>query len=80
MIGIVTTQLFNLQRAQSSHASFGYFVLSKPLGALFQVAAILVTAVGAHRYWRQQMNMARGKVRAGGWEIYAIMGTVFAVC
>lgn len=80
MIGIVTAQLFHLQRTESPHASFGYFALGKPLAALLQIAAIVVTAIGSHRFWRQQMNMSRGKVWAGGWEIYAIMGTMLLVC
>ncbi|KAL1303656.1 hypothetical protein AAFC00_007012 [Neodothiora populina] len=76
MIGIVTTQLFGLQRRPVKNASHGYHAFSKPLGALFQIAAMMVTMIGAHRYWRQQMSMARGKVWAGGWELYVIMGTV----
>lgn len=80
MIGVVTSQLFSLQRAVVTLPAFGYFALGKPLGALFQIAAMLVTAIGAHRFWRQQMNMARGRVWAGGWEVYAIMITMFLVC
>ena len=79
MIGIVTAQLFNLQRLTVTHPSFGYFALGKPLAALFQISAIAVTTVGAHRFWRQQMCMSRGKVQAGGWEVYAIMGTMLLV-
>ncbi|CAD0085806.1 unnamed protein product [Aureobasidium mustum] len=44
------------------------------LAGLFQSAAIVVIIIGAHRFWRQQMNMARGRVWAGGWEIWTIMG------
>lgn len=79
MIGVVTAQLFNLQASAASQPALGYFALGKPLGALFQTAAMFVTIVGAHRFWRQQINMARGKVWAGGWEVYAIMVTMFLV-
>ena len=79
MIGIVTAQLFHLQRATTKHASHGYFALGKPLAAVFQIAAILVAAIGTHRFWRQQMNMSRGKVWAGGWEVYVIMATMLLV-
>lgn len=79
MIGVVTAQLFNLQASAASQPALGYFALGKPLGALFQIAAMFVTIVGAHRFWRQQINMARGKVWAGGWEVYAIMVTMFLV-
>ena len=73
-------QLFSLQRSKSAHVTLGYFTLGKPLAALFQIAAIIVITIGAHRFWRQQMNMSRGKVWAGGWEIYVIMVTMLLVC
>ncbi|KAF1351154.1 hypothetical protein BDV97DRAFT_294434 [Delphinella strobiligena] len=76
IIGVVTAQLFNLQRLTSVHVPAGYFALSKPLGAIFQIAAVMVIVIGAHRFWRQQMNMARGKILVGGWEVYAIMATM----
>ena len=80
MIGVVVAQLFSLQVSKSPHVALGYFALGKPLAALFQITAIIVTAIGAHRFWRQQMNMSRGKVWAGGWEIYVIMVTMLLVC
>lgn len=85
MMGVITAQLFNLQRSSTTtittttHSPFGYFYLGKPLAALFQIVAMMVTVIGAHRFWRQQMNMARGKIWAGGWELYAIMGTMILV-
>ncbi|KEQ93457.1 hypothetical protein AUEXF2481DRAFT_41688 [Aureobasidium subglaciale EXF-2481] len=76
MLGIVTAQLFSLQHSPdpASDPVFGYHTLGKPLAALFQSAAIVVILIGGHRFWRQQMNMARGRVWAGGWEIWSIMG------
>ncbi|CAD0106643.1 unnamed protein product [Aureobasidium uvarum] len=75
MLGIVTAQLFSLQRSPDpkSDPVFGYHTVGKPLAGLFQSAAIVVILIGGHRFWRQQMNMARGKVWAGGWEIWTIM-------
>ncbi|KAI4756208.1 hypothetical protein E4T52_11691 [Aureobasidium sp. EXF-3400] len=75
MLGIVTAQLFSLQRSVDPEHDpiFGYHTLGKPLAGLFQSAAIVVILIGGHRFWRQQMNMARGKVWAGGWEIWSIM-------
>ncbi|KAI5246103.1 hypothetical protein E4T43_02771 [Aureobasidium subglaciale] len=81
MLGIVTAQLFSLQHLPdpASDPVFGYHTLGKPLAALFQSAAIVVILIGGHRFWRQQMNMARGRVWAGGWEIWSIMGFMLLV-
>ncbi|CAD0082328.1 unnamed protein product, partial [Aureobasidium vineae] len=81
MLGIVTAQLFSLQRSPDpkSDPVFGYHTVGKPLAGLFQSAAIVVILIGGHRFWRQQMNMARGKVRAGGWEIWTIMAFMLLV-
>ncbi|KAG9532936.1 hypothetical protein KCU93_g588, partial [Aureobasidium melanogenum] len=81
MLGIVTAQLFSLQRSPNPENDpvFGYHALGKPLAGLFQSAAIVVILIGGHRFWRQQMNMARGKVWAGGWEIWTIMGFMLLV-
>jgi hypothetical protein len=81
MLGIVTAQLFSLQRSVDPKHDpiFGYRDLGKPLAGLFQSAAIVVVLFGGHRFWRQQMNMARGKVWAGGWEIWTIMGFMLLV-
>ncbi|KAH0285664.1 hypothetical protein M436DRAFT_36404 [Aureobasidium namibiae CBS 147.97] len=81
MLGIVTAQLFSLQRSVDPEHDpiFGYHTLGKPLAGLFQSAAIVVILIGGHRFWRQQMNMARGKVWAGGWEIWSIMAFMLLV-
>ena len=79
MLGIVTAQLFSLQHSQHPDPVFGYHALGRPLAALFQSAAIVVILVGGHRFWRQQMNMARGRVWAGGWEIWSIMAFMLLV-
>ena len=79
MLGIVTAQLFSLQHSQHPDPIFGYHALGKPLATLFQAAAIVVILIGGHRFWRQQMNIARGTVWAGGWEIYTIMAFILLV-
>lgn len=43
-------------------------------------AAILVNALGAYRFWRQQNAMLRGKVLCGGWELQVTLAVVFLVC
>ena len=76
---MTVTQLLRLAHSINPNQFFGYYVLGKPLGALFQVAAMILTLIGAHRYWRQQMSMARGKVWASGWEIYVIWSLLLVV-
>ncbi|KAF2088104.1 hypothetical protein K490DRAFT_14760, partial [Saccharata proteae CBS 121410] len=73
MVGVIIAQLFRLQHSPTPDPVLGYYVLGIPLGACFIIAAILVAAIGAFRFWRQQNAMTRGKVLAGGWEIYCIM-------
>lgn len=71
MIGIVIAQLFRVIHSEDPNPRIGYFVVAVPLACLCQVVSMFLAIVGAHRYWRQQNAMARGKVRAGGWEISA---------
>jgi len=73
------SQLLRLAHSIDPNQFFGYYVLGRPLGALFQVAAMILTLIGAHRFWRQQMSMARGKVWASGWEIYVIWSLLLVV-
>lgn len=80
MMGITITQVLRLERQLVTLPRFTYFILGKPLGLLFQVAAMTVALTGAYRFRRQQMSMERGKVWAGGWEIHLIMMFLFAVC
>jgi len=77
--GVTVSQLLRLAHSIDPNQFFGYYVLGRPLGALFQVAAMILTLIGAHRFWRQQMSMARGKVWASGWEIYVIWSLLLVV-
>lgn len=73
MVGVTTAQLFRLQHSLNPNPSIGYFVLGIPLAASFIGFGVVVLLVGAFRFWRQQNAMIRGRVRAGGWEITAVM-------
>lgn len=73
MLGIVVAQLYRLQHSAIPNPVFGYFVLSKPIAAILQCSALGMVLLGGIRFWRQQSAMARGKVRAGGFEIWLIM-------
>ncbi|KAF1824533.1 uncharacterized protein K489DRAFT_184379 [Dissoconium aciculare CBS 342.82] len=77
MLGVLIAQLYRLQHSPSPGVIFGYYVLSLPLSILFQCAAILVLGLGCIRFYRQQAAMARGKVHAGGWDLYTLMGSAF---
>lgn len=79
MMGVTVTQLLRLQHSIDPSHVYGYHVLGRPLGVFFQIAAMAMSIIGGHRYWRQQMCMARGKVWAGGWEIYLIMVSMLIV-
>jgi hypothetical protein len=79
MLGVLIAQLYRLQHSPSPGVIFGYYVLSLPLSILFQCAAILVLGLGCIRFYRQQAAMARGKVHAGGWDLYTLMGSAFMV-
>jgi uncharacterized membrane protein YidH (DUF202 family) len=79
MIGVTIAQLFRLQHSPAPSAIFGYFVAGEPLAGCFIAAAVVVVLVGAVRFWRQQTAMVRGKVWAGGWEVYLTMGLSIAV-
>jgi uncharacterized membrane protein YidH (DUF202 family) len=80
MLGVLIAQLYRLQHSPSPGVVFGYYLLSLPLSILFQCAAVLILLLGCIRFYRQQAAMARGKVRAGGWDLYTLMGCVFMVC
>lgn len=69
MVGVFIAQFYRLQHSKHPDKVFGYFVLSKPLSAIFQVSALFMVLVGGYRFWRQQHAMSIGKVHAGGWEL-----------
>ncbi|KIV99515.1 uncharacterized protein PV09_08821 [Verruconis gallopava] len=80
MLGVVIAQLFQLQHSPNASPTFGYLVTGKPLAGCFIASSIVVLLVGAIRFWRQQAAMVRGKIWAGGWEIYLIMALSLALC
>jgi len=80
MTGVVIAQLFRLQRSPTANPTFGFYVTGEPLAACFIASSIVVVLLGAFRFWRQQGAMTRGKVWAGGWEVYATMGLSIALC
>lgn len=78
-LGVYIAQLFRLQRSANPDPVFGFYVLGKPLSCICTGAAICVSLLGTHRFWRQQNAMLRGKVLGGGWEMLATFAIVLAV-
>ena len=79
MTGTFIAQFYRLQHAPDPSKVFGYYLLGKPLSAIFQCAALCMVSLGCSRFWRQQGAMAIGKVHAGGWELSMIMVGSFLV-
>lgn len=79
MMGIFIAQLCRLSHSPSPDPVFGYFVVSKPLSAIFQGSALGTVLFGAFRYWRHQNAMLRGKACVGGWEMLAAASYLFTV-
>ena len=57
----------------------GFFVIGVPLACICICTALMVTLLGAYRFWRQQSALARGKIHAGGWEVISIFVAAFLV-
>ncbi|KAL8766008.1 MAG: hypothetical protein Q9209_007097 [Squamulea sp. 1 TL-2023] len=72
-LGVFIAQLFRLQHTENPNPVFGYFDLAIPLSCICTGAAIVVSLLGAYRFWRQQNAMLRGKILCGGWEVHATL-------
>ncbi|KAF2847920.1 hypothetical protein T440DRAFT_402658 [Plenodomus tracheiphilus IPT5] len=73
MTGVLTSQLFHLQRSPTPNPNYGFYVIGRPLSAVFISMAIVVLLIGAVRFWRIQRQLLRGKTLVGGWEVLSIM-------
>jgi hypothetical protein len=74
MTGVLTAQIFRLQRVANPDPHFGFYVIGRPLSILFMSMGIVVVLVGALRCWKLQNALVRGKAQAGGWEVLLIIG------
>ena len=70
VLGIIVTQLFRLQHVVHPDQQLGYYKIAVPLGCTCIIAGIIILLAGASRFWRLQNALVRGKVLAGGWEVY----------
>ena len=69
ILGVSIAQLLRLEHTVTPRSRGGLSAAGEFLAAACNGVAIVVILVGAHRFWRQQIAMARGKVFAGGWEL-----------
>lgn len=72
MQGVIIAQLFRLQGKGMPPRGLYFYRVAAPLSVTCYGVAILVAAMGAHRFWRQQSAIAAGKVWAGGWELNCV--------
>lgn len=84
MQGVLVAQLFRLQSSSSGApggptSGINFRSVGIPLSVAYQTCAILVSLLGAYRFWRQQNAIARGKVLSGGWEVHGIGLMTFLV-
>ena len=59
--------------------TIGFFVVGTPLACTCIGAAMVIAALGAFRFWRQQNALARGKIHVAGWEMTVIGVLAFLV-
>ncbi|MCJ1230002.1 hypothetical protein MMC12_006673 [Toensbergia leucococca] len=74
-LGVVLAQLFRLNQPEKVG---GFFSLGIPVACACIGAGAVVLLLGAHRAWRQQNAIHRGKIHVGGWEVVAV-GVTFVV-
>ncbi|KAL1959195.1 hypothetical protein VTO42DRAFT_2700 [Malbranchea cinnamomea] len=72
ILGVFIAQLFSIQRRVHHDPEFGFYKVGLPLSCACYGVAIIVSLLGAHRFWRQQQAMANSKVYAGGWDLNAV--------
>lgn len=69
MQGVLIAQLFRLQQPNTKVHGLSFHAVGIPLSVACHFVAVLVTLIGAFRFWRQQNAISRGKVHAGGWDM-----------
>ncbi|KIW17615.1 hypothetical protein PV08_04810 [Exophiala spinifera] len=78
MLGVVIAQVMRLQHSLTPNPVLGYFAVSIPLSSACHASAIVVSVLGAIRFFQYQKEMARGYAVSGGWEIKTV-GTLAAM-
>ncbi|KAJ5990714.1 hypothetical protein N7499_011259 [Penicillium canescens] len=79
MQGVLIAQLFRLQQPNTEVHYLSFHAVGIPLSVACHFVAVLVTLIGAFRFWRQQNAISRGKVYAGGWDINSVGILLFII-
>lgn len=72
ILGAVTAQVLRLQHSLAPNPVIGFFVVSVPLACVCHGTAIIISTLGALRFFRLQREMARGYAVVGGWEVKCV--------
>jgi uncharacterized membrane protein YidH (DUF202 family) len=69
VLGVIISQLMELNHTQQPSPTIGYFIVSRPLSLACHGSAAVITTLGAVRFFRLQKSMALGQALSGGWEV-----------
>jgi uncharacterized membrane protein YidH (DUF202 family) len=76
MLGAVIAQLTVIQRAPNPSTTFGFLLIGKPLSIVCVCYSILISILGATRWWKLQRGLLNGKAISGGVEIWGLAAGV----
>ncbi len=71
-LGVIIAQLFRLEHTINPDPIISFYAAGVPLASVCNAAALVVSLLGAYRFWRQQNALTRGKIQAGGWDLLAV--------
>lgn len=74
VLGVAIAQLMRLNTAGSPDLVYGYYAISVPLASGCHIVAIIITVVGAARFFHWQSTMALGHALSSGWELLLVFG------
>ncbi|KAI1614289.1 hypothetical protein EDD36DRAFT_222327 [Exophiala viscosa] len=82
ILGVIIAQLMQLQHSLHPNPVLGFFVVSVPLSSVCHGSAILISILGASRFFHWQQEMSRGYALFGGWELHsvAVLTTLVIAC
>lgn len=80
MMGVIIAQMMRLQHSLHPNPDIGFFVVSVPLSVVCHGSAILISVLGAIRFFHWQKEMDRGHSLVGGWELHSVGVLCILVC
>jgi uncharacterized membrane protein YidH (DUF202 family) len=72
LLSVIIAQLQVLQKSPAADTRFGFHVLGKPLAVTLVLCSMLISLIGAIRWWHWQQTLLRGKAICGGWELSVV--------